>query len=91
MYLALEKIANKLPSNKRIHLIQTGWFATDFIESAYKEEAKKINTQLLGELPLDLDTRVASDSGVPIVVSHPKNPTSIAFFEVAEKLCNFDI
>ncbi len=42
MYLALEKIANKLPSNKRIHLIQTGWFATDFIESAYKEEAKKI-------------------------------------------------
>ena len=62
-----------------------------FSNGSLKEEANKINTQLLGELPLDLDTRVASDSGVPIVVSHPKNPTSIAFFEVAEKLCNFDI
>ena len=62
-----------------------------FSNGSLKEEANKINTQLLGELPLDLDTRVASDSGVPIVVSHPKNPTSIAFFEVAEKLSNFVI
>ena len=62
-----------------------------FSNGSLKEEANKINTELLGELPLDLDTRVASDSGVPIVVSHPKNPTSIAFFEVADKLCKFDI
>ena len=65
------------------------WYLTHYpFNGSLKEEANKINTQLLGELPLDLDTRVASDSGVPIVVSHPKNPTSIAFFEVAEKLSN---
>ena len=62
-----------------------------FSNGTLMDEAKKFKTQLLGELPLDLDTRVASDSGVPIVVSHPKNPTSIAFFEMAEKLCNFDL
>ena len=62
-----------------------------FSNGTLMDEAKKFKTQLLGELPLDLDTRVASDSGVPIVVSHPQNPTSIAIFEVADKISNLDI
>ena len=62
-----------------------------FSSGSLKEEAKKIKTQLLGELPLDLDTRIASDSGVPIVVSHPQNPTAQTFFEVADKICNLNL
>ena len=62
-----------------------------FSTGSLKEEANKIKTKLLGELPLDLDTRVASDSGVPIVVSNPKNSTSIAFFDVADKVLSLDL
>lgn len=62
-----------------------------FSTGSLKDEAKKIKTQLLGELPLDLDTRIASDSGVPIVVSHPQNPTALAFYEVADKICNLNL
>ena len=62
-----------------------------FSTGSLKEEANKIKTKLLGELPLDLDTRVASDSGVPIVVSNPKNSTSIAFFNVADKVLSLDL
>ncbi len=42
MYIALENAAKKLSNSKKIHLIQTGWFASDFIEEAMKEEARSI-------------------------------------------------
>ena len=42
MYLALEKIQQNLPKDKKIHLIQTGWFANDHIKNAFENEAKKI-------------------------------------------------
>ena len=35
--------------------------------------------------------RDSSDSGVPIVVSNPKNSTSIAFFDVADKVLSLDL
>ena len=43
MYLTLEKIAKKLKNGQKIHLIQTGWFASDYIENSFIEEAKKIS------------------------------------------------
>ena len=43
MYLTLEKIAKKLKNGQKIHLIQTGWFASDYIENSFVEEAKKIS------------------------------------------------
>lgn len=41
MYLALERAALALAKsgNRQIHLIQTGWFANDFIENAFKTGA----------------------------------------------------
>jgi alpha-maltose-1-phosphate synthase len=38
MYLALERAAGL--SGKRLHLIQAGWFANDFIENAFRDGAK---------------------------------------------------
>ncbi len=42
MYLALENLAKNLEKNQRVHLIQTGWFANDYIENSFKDEAKII-------------------------------------------------
>lgn len=38
MYLALERAAKE--SGRRLHLIQAGWFANDFIEQAFRDGAK---------------------------------------------------
>jgi glycosyltransferase involved in cell wall biosynthesis len=40
MYLAAEAAA--MTSGKKIHLIQSGWFANDFIEAAFKDAAKAL-------------------------------------------------
>tara|TARA_B100000963_G_scaffold361023_1_gene394432 strand:- start:758 stop:2455 length:1698 start_codon:yes stop_codon:yes gene_type:complete len=42
MYLALENLSKKLKKNQKIHLIQTGWFANDFIENSFKDETNII-------------------------------------------------
>ncbi len=41
MYLALEKVSKGL-KNKKLHLIQTGWFANDYIKETFENEAKQI-------------------------------------------------
>lgn len=38
MYLALEQAAQR--TDKRVHLIQAGWFANDFIENAFRAGAR---------------------------------------------------
>jgi glycosyltransferase involved in cell wall biosynthesis len=38
MYLALERAARQ--TGKRLHLIQAGWFANDFIETAFRDGAR---------------------------------------------------
>ena len=38
MYLALERAARE--TGRRVHLIQAGWFANDFIEQAFRDGAK---------------------------------------------------
>lgn len=49
-------------------------------------EAKKLGVPLLAELPLHLDIRIASDSGVPIVVGKPDSPQAVAFRNLAKRL-----
>ena len=39
MYLALERIVRE--TSRRVHLLQAGWFANDFIRDAFVEGAKK--------------------------------------------------
>lgn len=50
------------------------------------KEAEKLGIPLLAEIPLDLDIRLASDGGVPIVVSQPQSPQSLVFLSVAQQL-----
>lgn len=51
-----------------------------------KAEAEKQNMPFLGEIPLDLDIRIASDGGVPMVVSKPKSPQAKAFLDIADDI-----
>ena len=51
-----------------------------------RAEAEKLGAPFLGEIPLDLDIRVGSDGGVPIVVSKPDSPQSRAFQRIADEL-----
>ena len=41
---------------------------------------------LLAEVPLDLQIRLASDGGAPIVTSQPDGPQAQAFHTVAQAL-----
>lgn len=56
-----------------------------------RAEAEKLGAPFLGEIPLDLDIRVGSDGGVPIVVSKPDSPQSRAFQRIADELVVSDV
>ena len=49
-------------------------------------EAEKLGVPLLAEVPLDLQIRLASDGGAPIVVSQPDSAQAAAFQTVAKSL-----
>lgn len=49
-------------------------------------EAEKLNAPFLGEIPLHIDIRLASDGGAPIVVSKPNSPQAQAFRNIARKM-----
>ncbi|HSF94073.1 MAG TPA: Mrp/NBP35 family ATP-binding protein [Thermohalobaculum sp.] len=51
-----------------------------------RAEAEKLGIPFLGEIPLDLDIRLAGDSGAPIVAAKPNLPQARAFLDVAERL-----
>jgi ATP-binding protein involved in chromosome partitioning len=49
-------------------------------------EAARLGTEFLGEIPLLLDIRLASDAGTPIVAAEPDGPAAEAFSAVAERV-----
>lgn len=51
-----------------------------------RAEAGKIGAPFLGEIPLDMDIRLNSDAGTPVVVSQPDGPHAKAYREIARKL-----
>ncbi len=56
-----------------------------------RAEAEKLGAPFLGEIPLDLDIRVGSDGGVPIVVSKPDSPQAQAFQRIADEIVASDL
>ncbi|WP_372987896.1 Mrp/NBP35 family ATP-binding protein [Marinobacter sp.] len=56
-----------------------------------RAEAEKLGAPFLGEIPLDLDIRVGSDGGVPIVVSKPDSPQAQAFQHIADEIVASDV
>jgi ATP-binding protein involved in chromosome partitioning len=55
-----------------------------FSYGGVKKECEKLETELLGEIPLDADVRIGGDEGIPIVVSKPMSPQSKAFQAIAK-------
>ena len=49
-------------------------------------EAKELGVPLLAEIPLDLQIRIASDGGAPIVTSQPDSALAQSFHDVAAQL-----
>ncbi|MCD2179741.1 Mrp/NBP35 family ATP-binding protein [Rhizobium sp. C1] len=51
-----------------------------------KAEAQKIGAPFLGEIPLDMEIRLNSDAGTPVVVSHSDGPHAKAYREIARRV-----
>ena len=49
-------------------------------------EARRLGVPLLAEIPLHIGIRIASDSGVPVVVSDPESPQAAAFRRLAREM-----
>lgn len=50
------------------------------------EEARKLGVPFLGEIPLAIDLRRASDEGLPLIESNPHHPLSVIFLDIAKQL-----
>ncbi|GAB6137910.1 Mrp/NBP35 family ATP-binding protein [Halanaerobaculum tunisiense] len=50
--------------------------------------ADKLETQLLGELPLVPEVRESSDQGAPIMIANPESEVSKEFSEIASQISN---
>lgn len=48
--------------------------------------AKELKVPVLGEVPLEMGTRVSGDAGTPEVLTNPNSASSMVFFEVAQKV-----
>ncbi len=51
-----------------------------------RADAERLGLPFLGEIPLNLDIRVAGDGGAPIVAAQPDSPQAAAFRNVAQRL-----
>jgi ATP-binding protein involved in chromosome partitioning len=49
-------------------------------------EAEKLGLPYLGDIPLDMEIRIAGDSGAPIVAAKPNLPQARAFIDIAQRL-----
>ncbi len=48
-----------------------------------QHEAERLGLPFLGAIPLHIEIRELSDSGKPVVATHPESPNALAFREVA--------
>jgi ATP-binding protein involved in chromosome partitioning len=51
-----------------------------------REEARRLETPFLGEVPLDMSIRETSDSGTPVVVSEPDGAHARIYREIAARV-----
>jgi len=51
-----------------------------------EREAKRLRVPLLGQIPIDIATREASDRGMPIVGEDRQSPVTVEFKKIAENL-----
>ncbi len=53
-----------------------------------KKASDKYEVPFLGEVPLDIETRIAGDEGKPIVIAKPDSHNAKAFMEIAKNLAS---
>lgn len=59
---------------------------TLFGEGGGSETAQSLETELLGQLPLDPNIRIGCDKGIPIVVSDPESKAAQEFMKIARHI-----
>ena len=57
-----------------------------FGEDGVEKIAKNYNKEFLGKIPIDIDLRVAADSGKPLVEKESDHKISKLFMEIATKV-----
>jgi ATP-binding protein involved in chromosome partitioning len=57
-----------------------------FSHGGARQEAERLGTEFLGEVPLDLEIRQTSDGGTPITVADPDNPHALVFRQMAARI-----
>ena len=57
-----------------------------FSHGGGRSTAASLGVPFLGEIPLIMAIREASDAGKPIVKAAPRSPAAKAFFAIAEKI-----
>jgi len=57
-----------------------------FSHGGARQEAEKLQTHFLGEIPLDIQIRETSDKGHPIVDANPDSPHAKAYKAIAAKI-----
>ena len=57
-----------------------------FSNGGAKREAKKFQTNFLGELPIDKNLRINSDIGIPSCISEPDSQITNLYMEIAKKI-----
>jgi ATP-binding protein involved in chromosome partitioning len=63
--------------NKRYDIFGTG---------GGQREAKRLRVPLLGQIPIDIATRVGGDRGIPIVSEDPQSPVTAEFNRIADEI-----
>lgn len=57
-----------------------------FSHGGARTEAEKLETEFLGEIPLDIAIRETSDNGRPIVIDQPDSPHAAAYLDIADRI-----
>jgi ATP-binding protein involved in chromosome partitioning len=57
-----------------------------FSHGGARQEAERLGTEFLGEVPLDIRIRETSDGGTPITISDPDNPHALVFRRMAARI-----
>src|SRR5580700_3281111 len=57
-----------------------------FSHGGARQEAERLGTEFLGEVPLDIRIRETSDGGTPITVADPDNPHALVFRRMAARI-----
>ena len=57
-----------------------------FGNGGVRDAAKRMGLPFLGQVPIDLEIRIGSDQGTPLVAGHPRSPQAVAFVKMAKAL-----